>query len=135
MKEKVYLAGSCRNVSVEERNFWRDYITTSLINNSKHLVAFNPNDHFSYEKNDPNDEKLVMDFFLNRLSKCSVMVVNLNSSNKSVGTGIEFGYALANNIFIIGYGTEDVYGYMKEKCSVVFKEVDEVAEFLLEQWG
>ena len=75
-----------------------------MADESKHLVAFNPNDHFAYEKNNPNNEKLVMDFFLHRLSNSGIVVVNLNNSDKSVGTGIEFGMALAQNKFIIGFG-------------------------------
>lgn len=132
---EVYLAGSCKNVSVEERNKWRDFLVETLENRSNHLIAFNPNGHFAYEKNNPNNEKLVMDFFLHRLSNCEIVVVNLNNSDKSVGTGIEFGMALAQNKFIIGFGDTNVYEYMREKCSVVFSDVDEVAVFLLEHWG
>lgn len=132
---EVYLAGSCKNVSIEERNLWRTFIMECLENGSQHLIAFNPNIHFSYEKNNPNNEKLVMDFFLHRLSKCEIVVFNLNNSDKSVGTGIEFGKALAENKFIIGFGNTNVYEYMRDKCSVVFNDVDEVAVFLLEHWG
>lgn len=133
-KVSVYLAGSCKNVSIEERNLWRDYITKSFKDNSNSLVAFNPNEHFSYEKNNPNNERLVMDFFLHNLCNSGIVVVNLNNSDKSVGTGIEFGYALAQDKFIIGFGNQNVYEYMREKCSIVLESVDEVVSFLLEHW-
>lgn len=134
MKREVYLAGSCKNVSVEERNGWRNNICDMLDANSENLKAFNPNIHFSYEKNNPNNEKLVMDFFLHRLSECDIVVFNLNNSDKSVGTGIEFGKALAENKFIIGFGNENVYEYMRDKCSVVLEDVDEVVDFLAEHF-
>lgn len=134
-KEIAYLAGSCRNVSIEERNKWREYLVETLKNNANNIIAFSPNEHFAYEKCGTENEKTVMDYFLYRLKNSGIMVLNLNNSDKSVGTGIEFGYALAKEKLIIGFGTENIYEYMREKCSAVFNDVDETADFLLEHIG
>lgn len=135
IKTKVYLAGSCRNVPVEQRNSWRNYIEEMLVNYTD-LSVFNPNRHFSYEKNNVNNEKLVMDYFtLFNLKNTDVVVLNLNDSAVSVGTGIEIGYALALNKFIIGFGSNNVYEYLRDKCSVVFDDVDKIVDFLIEHFN
>ena len=124
----VYLSGSCKNVSVEERDSWRNYIEESLIDGD--IKVFNPNKKFSYDKNDPGNSKLVMDYFLQFVDRSDVVVVNLNNSDLSVGTGMEVMRAVDKGKFIIGFGDTNVYDYIRDCCSVVFADIDEVVDFV-----
>lgn len=128
----IYLSGSCKNVSVTERNSWREYFEDNL--RDKFLI-FNPNKFFSYDKNNPDNSKLVMDFFLHKLNTCEIVVVNLNNSALSVGTGMEVMKAVDEKKFIIGFGDNNVYDYVRDCCSIVLKNEDETIDFIIAYLG
>lgn len=131
-KKTIFLSGACKNVSIEDRNGWRQRIED--MNHEDHwpFNIFNPNKKFSYELNDPMDEKLVMDYFLYKLEHSDVIVVNLGDSALSVGTGMEIMHGVDNRKFIIGFNDDNSYGYIKKCCNVVFKNLEEVWDFLTE---
>lgn len=77
MKKKIFLSGACRNVSVSERDDWREYFEEKL---GELYCVFNPNKKFSYDKNNVDDERLVMNYFLHELDDSDFVIVNLNNS-------------------------------------------------------
>lgn len=130
-KTTVFLSGACKNVDVAKRNKWRQDIDNLNLRDDWPFVIFNPNKKFSYESNDPMDEKLVMDYFLYKLEHSDVIVVNLGDSALSVGTGMEIMHAVDNRKFIIGFNDTNSYGYIKKCCNVVVETVDDVWDFLM----
>ena len=50
-----------------------------------------------------------MNYFLHKVSKSDLLLVNLDNSNSSVGTGMEVQKAFDTGIPIIGFGTKNIY--------------------------
>lgn len=126
----VYLSGACRNVPVEVSAFWRKY-ARNLFSNDVRIEVFNPCDHFMYGEHDPRNSKLIMDYFLQMIKKSDIVLVNLNFSDKSVGTGMEIQKAVDEGKMVIGFGNTEVYDYIKDCCSAVFKDVDSAIDFII----
>lgn len=126
---EIYLSGACANVSIEERNLWRQDIELDL-SGCKNIKIFNPNKYFSYDRTPDAPSRLVMDYFLSVVKRCELIVVNLNNSAMSCGTAFEVQKAVDEGKLIIGFGNENVYDYTRDCCSVVFNNLDEVIEFI-----
>ena len=130
---EIYLSGACANISIEERNSWREETELEL-NGCKNIKVFNPNKHFSYDKTPNAPSKLVMDYFLSVVKRCELVIVNLNNSASSCGTAFEVQKAVDERKFIIGFGDENVYDYTRDCCSIVFDTLGEVIEFIYEHY-
>lgn len=63
-----------------------------------------------------------MNYFLHKVSKSDLLLVNLDNSNSSVGTGMEVQKAFDTGIPIIGFGTKNIYPWIKEHCDIVFED-------------
>lgn len=126
--KKIFLSGACRYVSQNESDSWRRWFSKHL---DEFYEVFNPNDSFSYTKNNPNDEKLVMDYFLYKLKESDIVVVNLNHSAHSVGTGCEVTTAKDLDKYIIGFGDVEVYEYLKSCCNAWFRTKEDAWEFIV----
>lgn len=122
---KVYLSGASK-CEKDEGYEWRkaaeEYLSTYRI--------FNPNEHYNYSTLIPESNKECMRLFLHHLDDSQIVLVNLDNSNASVGTGIEIGYALANNKVIIGFGVKNIYGWIVEACDYVANTLAEAAEYI-----
>ena len=62
------------------------------------------------------------------------MLVNLNHTNTSVGTGMEVQKAIDWSVPIIGFGTTDIYPWIKDSCDVVFENLQEALEYIKEYY-
>ena len=68
-------------------------------------------------------------------TKSDLVIVNLNNSNSSVGTGQELEHARMKGIPIVGYGTENIYLWESEEdCDVVFNTEEECVEYVLDYY-
>ena len=54
-----------------------------------------------------------------------MILVNLNNTENSVGTGQELQYAVDKGIPVIGFGKQNVYEWLPEDCDVVFDTLEE----------
>lgn len=133
-KNMVFLSGACRNMSEQERNGWRAWFENKTITEmlTGRFNIFNPNKKFCYENDGTANEKVVMDYFLNRLDSSNIVVVNLKGTLTSVGTGIEISRAKVKNKYIIGFNNCDTtYEYLAECCNVILDTKEDVWNFLV----
>ena len=59
-----------------------------------------------------------------------MILVNLNNTENSVGTGQELQYAVDKGIPVIGFGKQNVYEWLPEDCDVVFDTLEEAVDCL-----
>ena len=136
---QIYLAGKTGGLTQAEANGWRNNVKNILENyESKrfgNIRVINPNDFFNYYKTLHKTHKQIKRFFMNQIDKSDLVIVNLNNSNSSVGTGQELEHARMKEIPIVGYGTENIYLWESEEdCDVVFDTEEECVEYVLDYY-
>ena len=135
MKQTIFLSGACKNVDVAERNGWRQQIEDLNLQQDRPFIIFNPNKKFCYESEIMPSEKVVMDYFLYKLEHIDVVLVNLENSDGSVGTGMEIIHAVNHRKYIIGFNDFNSYGYTKACCNVVVPTLEDAWELLMEYFA
>ena len=136
---QIYLAGKTGGLTQVEANGWRNNVKNILENyESKrfnNIRVINPNDFFNYYKTLHKTHKQIKRFFMSQIDKSDLVIVNLNNSNSSVGTGQELEHARMKGIPIVGYGTENIYSWESEEdCDVVFNTEEECVEYVLDYY-
>ncbi len=136
---QIYLAGKTGGLTQVEANGWRNNVKNILENyESKrfnNIRVINPNDFFNYYKTLHKTHKQIKRFFMSQIDKSDLVIVNLNNSNSSVGTGQELEHARMKGIPIVGYGTENIYLWESEEdCDVVFNTEEECVEYVLDYY-
>lgn len=136
---QIYLAGKTGGLTQVEANSWRNNVKNILENyESKrfnNIRVINPNDFFNYYKTLHKTHKQIKRFFMSQIDKSDLVIVNLNNSNSSVGTGQELEHARMKGIPIVGYGTENIYAWESEEdCDVVFNTEEECVEYVLDYY-
>ena len=128
---KIYLAGASK-YEADEGLGWRKTLqsdwgeTTNIIN---------PLDYFRYSENWHQNDKQVKEFYLSRIRKSDVVLVNLNNSDSSCGTCQEIQYARDHDIPIIGFGHDNVYNWLLVDCQCVFDTAEEAMEYIIDYYG
>lgn len=130
----IYLAGACKNVPDEGRE-WRERATKMLVQSadwqSSEIKIINPLDFFSYGEQKHKSHKQVKNFYLDKIRHCDVILVNLDNSAESVGTGMEVQCASENRIPIIGFGTQNIYPWISEvDCQVTFDTMTGAIDYI-----
>lgn len=131
---RIYLAGACKNLEDEGRE-WREKITTKLQQVAewcdKEIVVIDPTKYFSYSENKHKSQKQVKEFYINKISNCDLVIVNLDYTDMSVGTVQETQAARMMHIPIIGFGTKNIYPWIKEvDCEVTFDSMHEAVDYV-----
>ncbi len=65
------------------------------------------------------------------ISNCDLILVNLNDTENSVGTGQELQYAVDREIPVIGFGKRNVYEWLPDDCDVVFETLNEAIDYIV----
>ena len=130
----VYLAGKCRGLE-DEGTSWRNEIAVKLQTvaewTNSDIRVIDPTKYFSYNENKHKSNKQVKEFFLDKISQCDLVIVNLDDSDSSVGTAQECQFAVDNKIPIVGFGTKNMYEWIAEvDCQVVFDSMHEVVDYV-----
>jgi hypothetical protein len=87
---------------------------------------FNPNDFYNYWDKKPQTDKECLKLFTKELEWSDMVLVNLNGSDQSVGTGIEVAWAHKSEppaASIIGFYDPEVggvYPWLEELCDRVY---------------
>lgn len=131
---KIYLAGACKNVPNEGKE-WRENAENMLLQVAdwcnKKIKIVNPVKYFSYSENKYKSQKQVKEFFINKISKCDLVLVNLDDTDSSVGTGQETQAARMMHIPVIGFGTKNIYPWIQEvDCEVSFDSLHEAVDYI-----
>lgn len=133
-KRYIYLAGACKNLD-DEGAEWRERATKMLEQAAEwqevKLKVINPLDYFSYAEHKHKSHKQVKSFYMNKIRSCTLVLVNLNDSDGSVGTGQELQFAVCNHIPVIGFGKDNVYPWLAEvDCEVAFETLTEAVDYI-----
>lgn len=131
---KIYLAGACKN-EIDDGKEWRSQITEKLKIvaewNGKKIKIIDPTKYFSYSEHKHKSQKQVKDFYLNKISKCDLVIINLNNSDASIGTAQEVQFAVDMHIPVVGFGVQNVYPWLSEvDCQVVFDTMTELVDYI-----
>lgn len=121
---KIYLSGASKNIA-DEGQGWRDKAEELL-----DCEVFNPNKHYNYSTLVPSSDKACMSLFFYHLATSDIILVNLDDTDKSVGTGFELGFALSHSKQIIGFGNKNTYGWAVEACDYVADDLEAAAEYI-----
>ena len=131
-KLKVYLSGSVKHTS-EDFQSWRTRCQMLSYNGYyTNLDFIDPNSYFNYTNKQPTTDKQCLDLFMWQVKQCDVVLCNLDYSNISIGTSMEVEHAYCHGIPIIGFGekVETHYPWIKERCSVILKDLDEAIDYI-----
>ena len=112
----IYLAGACKGL-VDEGTSWRNeaFERFILADGSKSITA-----------------KQTKNFYIKYLiANSDLILVNLNNTENSVGTGQELQYAVDKGIPVIGFGKQNVYEWLPEDCDVVFDTLEEAVDYII----
>ena len=112
---KVYLAGRVKGLDDEGRG-WREDVVKQLEAiaewNGKKIEIFDPTKYFSYSDKRHKTVRQIKEYYMNRLSKCDIMLLNCNDTEYSIGTAQEVQFAVDHNIPVIGFGTTNMYNWI-----------------------
>ena len=131
-KLRIYLSGATKNVDEKFQDwrnkcleFWDDGFYPGL-------KFINPISYFNYTNKQPVSDKQCLDLFMWQVEQCDVLLVNLDCSDKSIGTAMEIEHAFCNNKPIIAFGKNKHtwYNWIVERASVVFNSLDEAVEYI-----
>ena len=131
-KLKVYLAGASKN-EPDEGLGWRKTVYNDW--NSEMILIINPLNYFRYSEDWHQSDKQIKDYYLSRIRKSDVVLVNLNNSDSSCGTCQEIQYAIDHDIPVIGFGQDHVYNWLLVDCQCVFDTVEEAMEYIVDYYG
>lgn len=129
----VYLAGACRGMHDGGKE-WRLKAENIFKNISEAkdvtIKVINPTRYFDRDGGNAITNKQVKQFYLSRIRKCDLILVNLEHTNTSIGTAQELQFAVDNHIPIIGFNDYDSYEWLPEDCDVIFKGINEAIDYI-----
>lgn len=124
---KIYLSGASKNLD-DHGNLWRE--DAKFIGDMHSILAYNPNDFYNYTDKNPNTVKECMKLFLHQVELSDVILVNLDYTDGSVGTGMEVMHATNLNKPIIGFGNTNVYPWVAEMCDVILSDLGQAMDYI-----
>ena len=131
-KLNIYLSGATKNIN-ENFQSWRTKCTSASQNGYyTNLNFIDPISYFNYTDKKPKPDRQCLDTFMWMINKSDMLLVNLDHSDNSIGTGMEVEHAYCHNIPIIGFGKKEYthYNWIKERCSVSFDTLDEAIDYI-----
>lgn len=131
-KLKVYLSGAAKQVE-EDFQSWRSRCKMLSHNGYYTKLDFvDPNSYFNYTNKTPKTDKQCLDLFMWQIEKGDVLLVNLDYSNVSIGTGMEIEHAACHNIPIVAFGekSDTWYNWCVERSTVIFRTLDQAIDYI-----
>lgn len=136
-KLKIYLSGATKQVD-EDFQSWRNRCLTLCQNGYYTKIDFvDPISYFNYTDQQPQTDKQCLDLFMWQIENCDILLVNLDNSNVSIGTGMEIEHAYCNNIPIIAFGEkkETWYNWAVSRSSVIFRTLDIAIDYIYDTYA
>ena len=131
---RIYLAGRCKGLEDEGKG-WRKKATEALYQaaswKESRISVIDPLDYFSYKEQNNKSHKQVKNYYMSRIRKCDIVLVNLEGTNESIGTAQEVQFAVDNNVVVIGFNAGKGYPWIEEvDCQVVFQTLFEAVDYI-----
>lgn len=132
---KMYASGSEKNAP-EGFTSWRDELKTILAWHDDKIKILDPMMHFNYTDKSPKTTRQCSNYFMWMIDKCDILLVNLDHSDVSVGTGCEVQHGFDTHKPIIGFGAkpDTWYEWTADKCDVIFDTIEKVIEYIIEHY-
>jgi len=131
----IYLCGAMTIHDLKgcfkEATEWRGYATNHFDCSGLKINTFDP--CINYSINKQFDSKGVVNQNLTYLKKSDIILVNLESIGKSPGTLFEIFYAYMNNIPVIAFGSNYLYGkqpHITESVTMKFEELYDAIDYI-----
>ena len=133
IKPRFYLSGAMTGVDKNVSANWRRQLVALF----KEASCFNPWDFWDMDSS-INDRE-AMNFDINALRKCDLVIVNFELNPLSIGTNMEIAIAYEHRIPIIGYCRHgELHPWQRDMCERVFTDWDEMIDYIrlyyLEEW-
>lgn len=135
MKLQIYASGSEKNAP-KGFTSWRDELKEMIMCHEDQINILDPMVHFNYTDKSPVTTRQCSNYFMWMIDKCDVLLVNLDHSDVSVGTGCEVQHGFDNHKPIIGFGTKPKtwYEWTSDKCDVIFSTMEDAIEYIAEHY-
>lgn len=132
---KVFISGS-EKYAPQDFTLWRDEVKDLCMWHDDKLKILDPLTHFNYHDKPPKMPRQCSNYFMWLIDQCDVLLVNLDHSYASVGTGCEVQHAFDCNKPIIGFGTKikTWYEWTHERCEVIFDTMEEAIDYIIEHY-
>lgn len=124
---KVFLSGAIKHVN-DYGESWRYTAEETLKDNS--IKVFSPNKFYNYNDKSSFTIKECRKLFFNQLRKSDIVLVNLNYSDSSVGTGMEISLANELKIPVVGFGNIETYDWIVDCCDVILNSLEEALDYI-----
>lgn len=99
---KIYLAGKMGGLSMSAMNNWRHYLKKQILQLAdvcdKNVNVINPVDYYNFENMAHQNEFEVMQFDINKVKQCDLIIAKASGLNTSIDTSIEI-YEASKKIY------------------------------------
>ena len=123
----VFLSGAIKFTD-DYGKTWRNIAEKQL--KDYDIKVFSPSNYYNYNNKQDFTIKECRKLFLNHLRKSDIVLVNLNYSSSSVGTGMEISLANELKIPIVGFGNLNTYEWIVDCCDVVLKDIYDAIDYI-----
>lgn len=134
---KVYLSGSVKLVEEDFQDWRRKCLEFKPCGLYQGLNFVDPIAYFNYTNKLPKTDKQCIDLFTWQIEQCDLLLVNLDSSDISVGSAMEIEHAFCKNIPIIGFGKNPNtwYSWAKERASAIFDTLEAALDYITKSYA
>ena len=131
MKRYVFLSGPILNAEDGGKS-WRRQVYKYAYDHEWNLKIFDPDEFFDYDWDNQyqKSDRQIREYYFQGIKKAEVVLVNLNGTKSSIGTGCEVTYANCHDVPVVGWGNQDVYPWVRDMCTVVFDTLEEALGYL-----
>lgn len=131
----VFISGSEKNAP-EGFDSWREKAKEIASNQWDYFRILDPSDHFNYNDKPPQMAVQCVNYFMWLIDRCDVLLVNLDHSDVSVGTGCEVQHAIDTKKPVIGFGQkyETWYEWTWARCEMTFDTLEEAMDYISEHY-
>lgn len=98
------------------------------------IKVLNPTKFFSYDEAKHQSDTQVKEYYLDQIRHSRVVLCNLSNTKTSPGTAQELQFARDCHVQVIGFGTEEVYPWLKVDCQAVFPSLLQAIDYILEYY-
>lgn len=98
------------------------------------IKVLNPTKFFSYDEAKHQSDNQVKEYYLDQVLHSRLVLVNLNNTKTSPGTAEELQFARDHHIPVIGFGSQEIYPWLKVDCQAVFPSLLQAIDYIVEYY-
>lgn len=135
-KSIIYLGGAISGLTFKQYKSWRDKLANNIsMATNNRWYCFDPCDHLN-EFGEVITPEESLNYDLDHLRHCRLMIASFEYTQKSTGTLIELGVAYENKIPIIGYNPEnlELHPWIEAICTHICYTENGLYQFLCDHY-